>query len=61
VARRTVPLAPAVVSLGTVSTAADGSFHMTLNERPAGTSLLEAWYRGDDRHFPAYASVILSR
>jgi hypothetical protein len=61
VARRTVPLAPAVVSLGTVSTAADGSFHMTLNERPAGTSLLEAWYRGDDRHFPAYAGVILSR
>jgi hypothetical protein len=56
VARRTIALAPSTVALGTTTTGADGSFTAAVRGLPEGTSLVEAWYRGDGRYFPAYAS-----
>jgi hypothetical protein len=61
VARRTIALAPATLSYGSTTTGGDGSFHTTVRGLPEGTSLLEAWYRGDNRYFPAYASATVSR
>jgi hypothetical protein len=57
VARRTIALAPSTVALGTTTTGADGSFTAAVRGLPEGTSLVEAWYRGDGRYFPAYASA----
>ncbi|HET7235208.1 MAG TPA: hypothetical protein VFK59_02110 [Actinomycetota bacterium] len=57
VGRPIAVLEPASIPVGTVVTAADGSFEAPLPELGGGSFLVEAIYAGSDRSWPAYASV----
>lgn len=57
--RETIPLAPALVRMGAVTTDAQGCFAIQLKSLPEGKLLLEANYTGSDLFWPAYASILL--
>jgi hypothetical protein len=57
VKRYTVPLEPAVVSLGEATTDETGTYRLDLSEMAASNVLLQAWYAGDQDYWPAFASA----
>lgn len=60
VPRSTINLAAAQIALGKPATNAQGAFSTPFPSLPSGSYLVEAWFRGDDVRFPAYASARLN-
>ena len=58
--RYTIPLEPAVVALGEVTTDENGAYTFGLFEMPVSNVALQAWYAGDQDTWPAIASTIFS-
>ncbi len=56
-ARLTVPLLPAPIDLGTVTTAADGSFELPVTELPGGGGRVRIGTDGDARTWPAWVEI----
>ena len=59
--RGTVNLAAAQIALGKPTTNAQGAFSAPLPSLPAGSYLVEAWFRGDAVRFPSYAAARITR
>jgi hypothetical protein len=57
VQRFKIPLETKSVPLGEVTTEGGGTFEFQVSAAPAGSALFQAWYAGDDNHWPAYAEV----
>jgi hypothetical protein len=57
--RYTIPLEPAVVSLGEATTDQNGAYQLEMPEMPASDVILQAWYAGDQDYRPAFASTRL--
>ncbi len=52
-----IPLRAETVSLGEAVTGGGGAFKFQVSDAPAWPALFQAWYAGDDNHWPAYAEV----
>lgn len=57
VERFRIPLQAKAVTLGAIVTGAAGTFEFQVANAPAGSALFQAWYAGDDDHWPAYAEA----
>jgi hypothetical protein len=57
--RFTIPLRPAVIPLGAAMSAEDGVYQFDTDETFTSGVALEAWYPGDQDHWPAFASQVL--
>ena len=56
--RYTIPLEPAVVSLGEATTDENGAYKLDLSDMAASNVAFQAWYSGDQDYWPAFASAI---
>jgi len=56
--RYTIPLEPAVIALGEVTTDGSGAYRFDLSELPASKVALQARYPGDQDYWPAFAETI---
>jgi hypothetical protein len=56
-----IPIKPADILLSEAVTDSNGAYHLQLSEAPPPTVALKAWYSGDDAHWPAFASKLLTR
>jgi hypothetical protein len=54
------PLEAANILLGEAISDENGAYQVLLDEVPAATSKLQAWYVGDDEYWPAFVSSIFS-
>ena len=61
VARTTVGFAAASIALGRRTTSRLGRFSAPLGSLPAGSYLVEAWFRGGSSLFPSYSAIRLAR
>jgi hypothetical protein len=52
-----IPLQAKALPLGEAVTGGGGAFEFQLSDAPAGRTLFQAWYAGDDKHWPAYAEM----
>src|SRR6266498_469253 len=52
-----IPLRAETVPLGEAVTGGSGAFKFPVSDAPTGPALFQAWYAGDDNHWPAYAEV----
>jgi hypothetical protein len=52
-----IPLQTKSVQLGKVTTGGSGAFEFQVSAAPAGSTLFQAWYAGDDKRWPAYAEA----
>ena len=57
--RFTIPLEPAVIPLGTVTTDEKGACWFDQDEAHVPNVALQAWYSGDQDYWPAFAGTIL--
>jgi hypothetical protein len=56
--RLTIPLEPAVIALGEVTTDENGAYGLDISDLPASNVALQAMYAGDQDHWPAFTSTI---
>jgi hypothetical protein len=57
--RFTLPLRPAVIPLGAAISDGDGVYQFDTDDTFISSVALEAWYPGDQEHWPAFASEVL--